>query len=406
VTLLPSTALDLRSDEEIISELVQNKPITTEKNIWAFWDKGFKNCPAWNQRNVISWVRRLGPEWTIRVLDLVPGSALHVDNFLDFSWFPKSYKDNNMNGPYVPQVQSDFVRFGLLYLYGGIWMDVGTLIFRHLDDIWWNVLDDANTPYTVGAFALEEEGSVNTIMNGVIAAKKGDEFIKRWHQIYLEMWKGNSNTVEMHKHPLVKHLGLLGRPAGIVDDSFWTPERSAGWTDYLVMLQALKRLRFLVDSTDGFNGAEYFESHFYLLDFCDEFCYFQIKTQWDGYKQFEVLATKQEAPSLDADDSLKEGYQNARSIAEHIVARASCLKISHGIEGAQPMFLGRLWDKPENRDADVWPGTFAAYLRYAMLHFQQTRSVEPLKITPAKKVYRARLTEEFEAEKEEGNTKV
>ncbi|KAF7505013.1 hypothetical protein GJ744_001467 [Endocarpon pusillum] len=67
-------ASNTRSDDEIFKSLTQYTSVTSEKNIWAFWDSGFRNVPAWCQRNVLNWVRLCSPSWTVRVLDSVSKS--------------------------------------------------------------------------------------------------------------------------------------------------------------------------------------------------------------------------------------------------------------------------------------------------------------------------------------------
>lgn len=38
--LVDAEAIDTRSDDEILKQLCQHVPISSEKNIWAFWDSG------------------------------------------------------------------------------------------------------------------------------------------------------------------------------------------------------------------------------------------------------------------------------------------------------------------------------------------------------------------------------
>jgi hypothetical protein len=39
-------AVDQRSDEEILEALTRHVPVTSEKNLWGFWDKGLVAMPA------------------------------------------------------------------------------------------------------------------------------------------------------------------------------------------------------------------------------------------------------------------------------------------------------------------------------------------------------------------------
>lgn len=38
-----SDFVDTRSEDEILKQLSQHVPVTSEKNIWAFWDTGLMN---------------------------------------------------------------------------------------------------------------------------------------------------------------------------------------------------------------------------------------------------------------------------------------------------------------------------------------------------------------------------
>jgi hypothetical protein len=55
-------------------------------------------------------------------------------------------------------------------------MDVGVLLFRHLDDVCWNKLEDESTEYSVCVPWMFAQH----IANHFVAARKGDEFIGKW----------------------------------------------------------------------------------------------------------------------------------------------------------------------------------------------------------------------------------
>lgn len=114
-----SRATDLRAQEEIVAQLLTYRPVTREKNVWAFWDKGWAAMHPWVQRNVVDWVRRLGQEWDVRVLDTVSGSPHNVARFVDEDMLPATF--TRMDGPHAGQHSSDIVRVPLLYLHGGVW---------------------------------------------------------------------------------------------------------------------------------------------------------------------------------------------------------------------------------------------------------------------------------------------
>lgn len=123
--LIPPEKLDLRSDEEIEAWLQTRHPVTSDKNVWAFWHSGYKNMAPWVQRNIINWVRRLGSDWTVHLLDRVPGSETNVSHLVDSSFFPDCFNNGTMDGPSVGAHSGDLIRLPLLWLYGGIWIDAG-----------------------------------------------------------------------------------------------------------------------------------------------------------------------------------------------------------------------------------------------------------------------------------------
>lgn len=44
--------LDDRSDDEILASLKEHVPVTSEKNVWGFWNTGVDSIPGWSKRNV------------------------------------------------------------------------------------------------------------------------------------------------------------------------------------------------------------------------------------------------------------------------------------------------------------------------------------------------------------------
>ena len=168
--------LDARSDEQILASLENYAPITSEKNIWAFWDKGLRKMPAWCQRNVVSWVRICGPSWTVRILDAVPDSPTNALKYVSADLLPETFVKGTMTGVYTGPHSSDFLRGATLYSHGGAYMDTGNILIRDLDRVCWNQLADPNSPFRVCAPVMYG----TTIANHFVASRKGDPFIKCW----------------------------------------------------------------------------------------------------------------------------------------------------------------------------------------------------------------------------------
>ena len=168
-------AKDERSDAEILESLTQNVPITSEKNIWTYWHSGVRNMPSWCQRNIFNWVRLHGDDWTVRVLDTVPDSPNHALKWIAPEALPEAFVNGTMTGPYTGPHSADFLRGAALYTYGGVWMDVGNILFRNLDKVCWDKLMDDNSPYTVSTPWMYGQMTSNHF----VAARKGDI----WYQL-------------------------------------------------------------------------------------------------------------------------------------------------------------------------------------------------------------------------------
>ena len=368
VTKVSDHDIDSRSDEEISSHLrTPCAPTSSNKNVWAYWKQGYDHMPPWNQRNIIGWVRLLGPSWKVRVVDSVPGSSTNVSRFVDPRFFPTAFNMGNTSGPV--QHMGDLVRLPLVQIYGGVWMDVGTILIRHLDDIW-HLLEDPSTPYELAGMILPLRPNEEIMMNSFLAALRNNEYITRWHQIYLALWTESTHSEGFHAHPILRHMRLY-------DGSFFQISSEA-YTDYLAHILCGERLRDLIDSHDGFDGRTYYESKAYLLPTFREMYYFQKQTGWDGNREFEVLATRYDKPEVEQD----AGFHYAKNIVDDLLQNTFLLKFSHGPKGGLGPWLADIWDNPRYHNADNEPGTFAFYLRKKILQSKQTRVLTPVNVGP------------------------
>ncbi|RDL31346.1 Uncharacterized protein BP5553_09555 [Venustampulla echinocandica] len=383
VMMIPSSQLDGRSDDEIIATLLKYQAITSEKNVWTFWDTGFSEMRPYVRRNIIGWVRRLGPDWTVRVLDHVAGSPLNVSTFVNSTFFPEAFNNGTMSGIYAGVHSADLVRLPLLYLYGGVWMDTGIMLFRSIHDICWRALEDPRTPYEIAGFATGTEPSNDIIMNCFIAAKSGNGFIRRWHDVFLAMWENRTDCKGLHDHPLVRPVKPVQIPK-IMQTTFAIDNQL--FNDYVAHFLAFKRVWMLEDPADGFNGPRYWENHAFMLPVQEAFLAQQI-CKFDGQRQFDLLSLQREglAPA-DRD-------QEAETLVQELLTHASTMKLSRGLKNNKLVHLAKLWDLPENSEADVKPGSFGEYLRWGSVHLKQTRTLKPLQIHWTGEVLRAGVTE-------------
>lgn len=318
----------------------------------------------------MQWVRKLGTQWTVRVLDRVEGSPNNVYNYLSKSDFPPAFNAETMTGAYVGAHSADLVRLPCIYQYGGVWMDVSILLFRHLNDICWNVLEDEESGYEMAGFTLpgchkEHQMEYGYMENWFIAsARVHNPFIERWHAVFREYWADRVESLGVKHDPLFAHLNTEGYRQDMLD--------------YLAQHASFQRVRTTIDVHGEWDGPKWHREKLYLLDGRQEGYYFSQETQWKGQKGFNTMKQQR---SQATSQSPTEDQTQAENICTHLVSNTCLMKNVHGFKGDTQ--LSCFWNKPEHADCDREPGTYAEFLRQASLHYQQERKLEPLTITPS-----------------------
>ncbi|KAF1841577.1 uncharacterized protein K460DRAFT_388484, partial [Cucurbitaria berberidis CBS 394.84] len=281
-------AKDKRTDVEIVASLTKHAPITSEKNIWTYWHSGIQSMPSWCQRNIINWVRLHGSDWTVRVLDTVPGSPNHALTWIAPEELPEAFVSGTMTGPYVGPHSADFLRGAALYAYGGAWMDVGNVLFRNLDKVCWNQLADENSPYTISIPWMFEQYTANHF----VASRKGDLFIKKWHDLFVHLWKGRTDFTGVIQSPLIafmKDFKFAQAEARGFKWDFKVDEQTVmGYTGQCL---AWIRLTWLQEPNGGFDGVHYWANKVLVFDVgLEDFPAEQI-VGYKGEDLFKVLIT-------------------------------------------------------------------------------------------------------------------
>ncbi|KAI0132405.1 hypothetical protein BJ170DRAFT_613848 [Xylariales sp. AK1849] len=389
-----SSNLDLRSDEEIGASLRRNVPVTSERNIWAFWDKGFDFLPQWTKRNVLNWVRRQGKSWTVRLLDTVEGSPNHVLRYSHAVSFPLAFREARMNGKDARQHVADFARVAVLYEHGGVYMDVSIMLIRDLDDICWSALEDSESPFEAAGMVQGMGRPFGTMLNSFIASRRRNPFIYRWMLVFCEMWKNRDDSLDIHRDPLVHHLDPLRINApSIPANANWS-----AFSDYVAQVMAFERVRLNREPGPyGFDGPSYFRNHFFLVDAGTEMFHGQ---QFDGAEEVvQILLLNCRLPSTDQAPTYEGNGKTARlghdvdekqqsaayEFVHNVLTQSSLCKFSEGTARLGLKFLVASYlNKPENANADCQPGTWGEILRFGSVHSKQTRrqgkALEPLQV--------------------------
>lgn len=381
---MPETDVDKRSDGEIVNALrTYSRPLADQqKNIWAYWHTGWEQMPAWTKRNVIGWCRLHDSSWTVRVLDGVPGSPFNVHEFVGPEFFPSAMNEGRMEGRYAATHCADFARLPLLLLYGGVWIDVGSLLTRSFDDVW-SAIEDPDTSYEMAALTFDVRPDRPSVINTVIWSQKDNELIRRWHELFLTVWDESTDCSGLHKHALIRHLDPYGMSS---HDSSVGAETMM---DYGAQVLCLERLQYLV-CDDGFDGPEYFARKMYLLPAMQEMWRYQQRTNYLGSKQHQLLST----PLEPSDECHKtEEWHEAFDFVQDMLRDTHLLKFCHGPKGVMESSLADIWDDPADDGTDSTPGTMAAYLRQGAALFRQRRRLEPVALPRNTRVWHAGLLE-------------
>ncbi|KAH7146240.1 hypothetical protein EDB81DRAFT_721135 [Dactylonectria macrodidyma] len=364
---VPRSELELRPESQILAHLKSFQPITSEKNVWAFWDKGLDAMYPSYRCTVLNWVRKLGPSWTVRVVDLTDGSPNNIYNFVGKDWFPDCFNNKTMDGRHAAQHAADLVRLPLLFKYGGVWMDVGNMLHTHLDQLLWDPLTEPDSPYEMGVWIItgqirREWGSFGNYM---LSARKGCTFIKNWHDCYKELWRDRTNADGFHQLPLLKDIGLA---SGMADWNFKDKVREM--SDYVAQMLIGDRTRNLLDVETGWNGREFFRNKVFMVEGINNGILGAIMTNYDGQKQVDIFTTPLDDPDL-------ERRLAAEAFVIEVLEQSHMYKVYHNSAGGLPA-LGDLVKKDGFLDADHRPGTFGEMYRYGTVYWKSNRDVERL----------------------------
>lgn len=184
--------------------------MSSEKNVWFSWDKGYACVHPYAKRNIRAYHRRLSPlGWTVRVVDLSDGPT-GISKFLettDSKFFPPAFHEGRIDGIHRGQTVSDLVRFPLLLTYGGIYADVTTMMIGDLKKLYSSTIFDPTSRYEIIVFNGGNDDAPCCIFNFFMAARPGNPYLQRVLDLYLTLWAsdgGHTNIDGMDKNPLVK----------------------------------------------------------------------------------------------------------------------------------------------------------------------------------------------------------
>lgn len=346
------------------------------------------------QRNIRAWHRRFSRlGWTIFVLDRIPNSPLNISNFLDISdpsLFPAAFTDGRIGGDYAPQHTSDLVRWPLLLRYGGVYADVGLMQIGDLDALWNTTIADPSSPYDILSYNMGPD-TPYALTNYFLCSSKGNPLFQRCHKLLLALWEGRDSTEGMHTSALLKGVPLMGANSTftIVEEgkpTIETEEVRRLLSDYIVQGQVMTMVMALIDVEDGWNGPEYTAKHIYAPDYMVGSQLINELTEWDGNKAFRLMSLEMPKEGGEEEEEQKE----ARRIVEGCLKKSFGFKLAHGlVVRVCGETLGSLWRA--NAGSDAVEGTYAAWLRYGMIHWCQDELPERTELEVLEAVKRGPL---------------
>ncbi|PVH96439.1 hypothetical protein DM02DRAFT_599198 [Periconia macrospinosa] len=380
-------ARDERSDEQILGSLSFFRPVTSEKNIWAFWHSGIRSMPPWCQRNVCSWVRMHAYDgWTVRVLDSTAESNNYFLKYVPESVLPDSFVRGKMDGPYVGPHSADMLRGACLYAHGGVFLDVGIPLIRSIDRVCWAKLEDPNTPYEIAAPWVYG----THIGNHFVSARKANPFIHRWHKLFCHLWEGHTNSAGLMKNPLMKILAEQPLDLERAQKFQWGISQDPALVDeYVSQVMCWNRVCLLEDAGDGFSGVDYWASKVLLWDGLEETWGAETTLGFKGCGQrmFDYFALPVDYNTTD------ENYEHAERLVWRLLSRSSMQKVFRGKALTHDKELGELWDADQDGN-DCKKGTFGELFRYGCENFRQTRdAITYVKAPRPEKTYKKGLLE-------------
>ena len=247
-------------------------------------------------------------------------------------------------------------------------MDVGILLIRDLDRICWNQLVDPSSPFEVSTPIMVDRHMANHF----VAARKGNEFVKAWHDIFCEIWKGKQDYKGVvSQNPL---MAFAAEPRFI---DFGRTEEAGFHFDfdvdpltvfeYVGQVLSWNRLCMLENTGRGFSGVKYWCEKVLVFDALQECWGAEATIGWPGHVLFDALSAK-----VDGDRD-SQAWKNGYEVVWRLLTRSSLQKVTHGKNLTKTPAIGLLWDQEGNEEKDCEQGTWAEVLRYGQVHFQQTR---------------------------------
>ena len=236
-----------------------------------------------------------------------------------------------------------------------------------LDRLWRETVANPSSPYEVASYNCGGADEYD-LANHFLVSCRNNPLFERCHRLLLAIWAedgGKSSTDGMRLSKLLKGVKPLGVNLG--------EKTSAELTDYIIQGQVMRMVMLLIDDETGWHGPKYVTEHVFGIEYMIGAQLINELTAWDGHKAFELMSLS--LPEEGEKESAEQAQ--ARVIVERCLSESFGFKLAHGmIIKVLGETLGSLWRSHDG--SDVVPGTYADWLRYGMVYWNQDQLPAPL----------------------------
>ncbi|KAL4866485.1 hypothetical protein BDV12DRAFT_172686 [Aspergillus spectabilis] len=258
-----------------------------------------------------------------------------------------------------------------------------------LDRLWNETIGNKDSPWEILSYSPSGDTKYS-LTNYFLGSLPSNPLFERCHTLLLALWdsdNGKTSTEGMHASPLLRGIPLMGGNYTITEDDgtlIGPEEVSRLLTDYIIQGQAVSAVMGLVDLAGNWDGPRYSAEHVYNIEFMSGSQYINELTDWDGRLAFELMSLSLPKTAEGEEENFEQ--KRAREIVESCLTKSFGFKLAHGlILRTHKVTLGSLWR--DNPGSDVVAGTYAAWLRYGMVYWEQDdvpQRVELPALEPAK----------------------
>ena len=152
------------------------------KNLFIYWDSGFKNSPLIVKKCLQSWKKK-NMNWNIHILS--------DDNLIKYIDLKEHIDISNKN---ISKAHlADIIRLLLLEKYGGCWCDATTHCNISLDEWLFKYINN-------GIFAFSNPGPDRMLSNWFLYSEKNNYIVIEWRKYIINYWILNSKIENYFTH--------------------------------------------------------------------------------------------------------------------------------------------------------------------------------------------------------------